>query len=267
MKSSTPFDPISLAIGSDHDDAEPLGESPIETAVAVRETPHTITVARDNSDLAHANYSNVERLETAIDDLLKQEKLYNQSGAICALKCGALFHVYKRQLEKIAADQHGQVDFWGRAQERFFVNKSTISRRMRLVVLWAKENRLSENVIAQLASTAETDKPETNEVLQLAFDFVGEQNTTDLYRKYKLLGGDKPQRKGGGKPQLTIEKEVEADREQLLHTARECIAQIRSCLTPGYLGQLDAATLDDIEAARLDLGHAIAEVRKSRKAR
>jgi hypothetical protein len=264
--SRTPLDATSLAIGSDFDDLDPVPESPIETAIAVRETPHQVEVPHGKSDLVRANYTGIERLETAIDELLTQERLFNQKGAICALRCGALFHVYKKQLEKIATEQHGQVDFWGRAQDRFHVGRGTISRRMRLVVLWAKENRMGEDVIAELASTAETDKPETSDVLQMAFDFVGEQNTTDLYRKYKLLGGDKPAKKSG-KPQLTIAKEVEADREQLYHTARECVAQMRACLAPGYLGQLDATALDNLEFARIDLGHAIAEVKKARKAR
>jgi hypothetical protein len=260
------LDATSLAIGSDSDDLDPLPESPVETALAVRETPHALTVSHGTGTNSALTFSGLEQLENAIQGLLERENIYNRSGALCALRCGALFHVYKRQMEQIAANQHGQADFWGRAQQRFQVGRATISRRMRLVVLWAKETRMGEEVIAELASTAETDKPETSDVLQMAFDFVGEQNTTDLYRKYKLLGGDKPAKKGG-KPQLTISKEVEADRDQLYHTARECVAQMRACLAPGYLGQLDATALDNLEFARIDLGHAIAEVKKARKAR
>lgn len=258
------FDPIAMAIGDDTD-ATDYPATPIETAVVVRDTPREITVSRDTGTNAALTFGGLEQLETAIEGLLNREQEHNRSGAICALRCGALFHVYKRQLEAMAAQQRGQVDFYVRAVERFNVSRGTINRRMRLVVLWAKENRLSEGVIAQLADTTEQDTPEESEVLQMAFDFVGESNTTDLYRKYKLLGSDTPKRKA--KAHITVTAEVESDRDQLLHTARETIAQMRSCLTPGYLGQLDASTLEDLEAARLNLGHAIAQVRKSRKNR
>jgi hypothetical protein len=205
----------------------------------------------------------IATIETEIEGLLRDEEHYTQSAAFAALRCGALFIGYRNLLEAGPRDAAGFTGFWEKAMARFGVGRATISRRMKLAVVWAKENDAAPDIIARLAYAAEVDDPQQNPALQLAFKFVGTATTTELYRKHNILNGEK-RTKPSAKPK-SIVADVEAEKRECESVTRTTIAHVRMLLAPGHLGQVGSELLRELDDARVELGHAIAEVLKARK--
>jgi hypothetical protein len=206
----------------------------------------------------------VAELETEIEGLLRDEEHYTQSAAFAALKCGALFIGYRNLLEAGPRDAAGFTGFWEKATTRFNVGRATISRRMKLAVVWAKENGASPDLIAQLATASNDDAEANNQALQLAFKFVGSATTTELYRKHNIVNGDK-RPKPAAKGARSLVADVEAEKRECESVTRTTIAHVRMLLAPGHLGQVGSELLRELDDARIELGHAIAEVIKARK--
>lgn len=124
-------------------------------------------------------------LKKALHEELDAEAEYRRRSAIHALRAGVLFHLFRQSMGIT------QSNFWAECEREFRVDKSTVSKKMRLAVQWAKEKGATEEQIMALAQAAELSDS-TNPALQLAFDFIGDQTTTDLYCKYGMVNPPRP---------------------------------------------------------------------------
>ena len=114
-------------------------------------------------------------LEKAYKEFAAQEKRHRELAAICALQAGIAAHVH-RCLSPISASQ-----WWESAELNFGESKSSVSTKMRLAVKMAQEKGASPEALLALAQAADLSD-RTNPSLQLAFDFIGTDSLTDLYR-------------------------------------------------------------------------------------
>ncbi len=119
-------------------------------------------------------------IKKAIHDELDQEVYYRRQSAIHDLRAGVLFHIYRMSLGI------GNTGFWSECEVEFKIGRSTVSKKMRLAAIWAKEAGASSEVLMQLAEAADLNDKD-HPAVQLAFDFIGTNTITDLYRKYKLV--------------------------------------------------------------------------------
>jgi len=127
----------------------------------------------------------VEQIETEICRYLAAEEDHRQQRALCAMRAGALFYLLKQRLKVSGRKYTG---FWEHCEQRFGVNRATISRKMRLVARWAAKNGASEELIAELASASQVGSSEAvPKAVQLAFDWIGGLDLSDLYRREKLV--------------------------------------------------------------------------------
>jgi hypothetical protein len=136
-------------------------------------------------------------IEKAIEDEDRQEENHRQKASIHALRSGLLYHVLRMKMGI------GHTDFWNHCATRFQKGKMTIWRKMRLAGEWMKEMKATSDQVLQLAQAPDLSDTK-NDAVQLAFNFVGDMTTTDLYRKYKLIssgpkGGDNTPRDAEGK--------------------------------------------------------------------
>ena len=160
------------------------------------EHSHTVTPQEVQADLDSADKMVVstirctvqhisrDEIESAIDTELAAGQLHRQRSAIADLRAGALFLCLKSQMGS------GYSGFWKHCETRFTVNRATISRKMRLAVKWLAANGGNPKLITELAQAMELDPAKLKsapKAVQLAFDWIGDQTTTDLYRKYKLV--------------------------------------------------------------------------------
>lgn len=184
-------------------------------ALAVRKTndlaePEALIPVKGGKCCTVQQQLSCQEVETAIMEQLHAVEFHRKASAIADLRAGVLFHLY-RQLK--GSDYSG---FWTDCENTFAVNRATISRKMRLAVEWARKSGADESTILQLAQASNLEDTSIPAV-QLAFDFIGDQTTTDLYRKYNLVkarGGDVTPRDASGKrlaaPRRTKEQ-IEAD--------------------------------------------------------
>lgn len=129
-----------------------------------------------------------QQVESAIKEQLSAIEFHRKSSAIADLRAGVLFHVYKQLKGKTGET------FWRDCESEFSVGRATISRKMRLAVIWAKASGASEDQIFQLTNAADLTDKSSSPAVQLAFDFIGDLTITELYRKHKLID---PAPKGG----------------------------------------------------------------------
>ena len=196
-------------------------------------------------------------LKKALHEELDAEAEYRRRSAIHALRAGVLFHLFRQSMGIT------QSNFWAECEREFRVDKSTVSRKMRLAVQWAKEKGATEEQIMALAQAAELGDS-TNPALQLAFDFIGELTTTDLYRKYGMVNPPRP--RGGvvtprnpdtgaleRAPRRTLEEIAQADFDsQAVAWIGRAIELGQQGVAVAYKGahMWDTATDDDLEMIR-----------------
>lgn len=155
---------------------------------------HTVTDFEVKLDLDHAdkmvatkirssvNGFSRDQIEEAIVQELSADEWHRQRSAIAALRAGALFLCLKSQMGK------GYTGFWEHCEARFKVPRSSISKKMRLAVRWLAANGGKPSLITKLATATELDPSKADsKAVQLAFDWIGENTTTDLYRREKLV--------------------------------------------------------------------------------
>ena len=160
------------------------------------EHSHTVTEREVQADLDSADKMAVSKIrcivqhisrdeiESAIDTELAASEWHRQRSAIADLRAGALFLCLKSQMGS------GYSGFWKHCETRFKVHRATVSRKMRLAVKWLAANGGNPKLITELAQAAELDPAKLKtapKAVQLAFDWIGGQTTTELYRKYKLV--------------------------------------------------------------------------------
>lgn len=217
---------------------------------------NTVTDDEVNADLIHSErlfqskircqmqHISRETLEKALDLELAAEDYHRQRSAIAALRAGVLF-----ALLKVSMGQ-GYTGFWKYAEDRFKVNRSTISRKMRLAHQWYVENNINPAQALQLAECTDLDpahRAAAPKAVQLAFDWIGDQTTTDLLRKYKLIdygpdgaGG----RREGPRPKGTSE-EVAAE-------SAVTVAGILSAQLDEFFAAKHYLKLDDLHLRQLN---------------
>lgn len=122
-----------------------------------------------------------QQIEEAIQVQLDAEYEHTKAQSVAALRAGILFHLYKQQ-----SKEQGQ-EFYDKCGKRFGgISRGTISNKMRIAVIWAKEKGADEATVLMLASACDLND-KSNTAVQLAFDFVGSDTITDLYRKHGIL--------------------------------------------------------------------------------
>lgn len=223
----------------------------------------------------------IRRLEAAIESMLGTEQDHYRAGALCALRCGALFHEYRKALESGPKDARGNSHFWNRASERFGVNRATVSRRMHLAEIWAKKTGDFEASLERLAEGTDLNS------LASARAFVGEASTSELYRSFGIIAQ---------RPSVQITRSVAVarndaselmaeliampsgkDSESAMHSlsyedAREpmnpsdhlrvAISIVKSVLDTHLLGKIETAALDELERVHRDLRMLIENARR-----
>jgi hypothetical protein len=135
----------------------------------------------------------IDDIERGIAALLVEEESHRQKRAICAIRAGAGFYMLRKAMEVSGRKYTG---FWQHCETRFGVNRATISRKMRLAANWAAANGAKAELLSELAQAASLELTATTpKAVQLAFDWIGDLDLSDLYRREKLVnygprGGD-----------------------------------------------------------------------------
>lgn len=214
--------------------------------------------------VALCNTLGAEDLESSILEALLQTENHRRQSAMWDLRAGVLFHLYRESLKVNGRKYSG---FWDRCEERFGVNRATISRKMRLALVWAKEQGADDAALQQLAAAADFED-QNNEAVQLAFDWIGDQTTSDLYRKYKLTnvgpqGGDTskhPRKDRRSKVEMTEAQELEEALEwwKLAKAGSITVFQAR---TFSKLPDLELANFIDLHDRMLKEARQVAEAR------
>jgi hypothetical protein len=217
------------------------------------------------------NTFSVEECETAIAHALAASEEHRRQSAIWDLRAGILLQIYRQSLKVNGRKFTG---FWARAEERFRVTRGTISKKMRLAAIWAKENGASpeqQRELAEAADLTDTSLP----AVQLAFDWIGERTTTDLYREHGLVsygpqGGDLSAHRTGKRrtKDEIVRDDFEACAPALCVVAQTSIDKLLAFKGPK--GEPAVCLLDDAALERLTLAahdlHAICvETRNRRK--
>lgn len=187
--------------------------------------------------------STVEQCEIEIEKSLLASETHRKQSAIWDLRTGVLFQIYRQALG--IKGRKTRVGFWERAEKRFGVSRQTISRKMRLAAIWAKKQGASEEQIRELAEAANLEDTSIPAV-QLAFDWIGDKTTTDLYRENKLvyteMGGYRETRKDGS-PRAPRRTNMQIERENFEIAAQCANHKLRRAL-------IDALTIRGPEGAR-----------------
>ena len=127
----------------------------------------------------------VEQLEAAIDQELAADEHHRQQRTMAAMRAGALFYCLKKAMEVSGKKYTG---FWEHCEKRFGVNRATVSRKMRLCANWAAKNGAKAELISELAEAATLEpSKDAPKAVQLAFEWIGDLDLSDLYRREKLV--------------------------------------------------------------------------------
>lgn len=127
----------------------------------------------------------VEQIEEAIIRELASEETHRQQRAMCAMRAGALFYCLKKAMEVSGKKYTG---FWDHCEKQFSVTRMTISKKMRLCANWAAKNGAKTELIEELAAAASLEpSKDAPKAVQLAFEWIGDLDLSDLYRREKLV--------------------------------------------------------------------------------
>ena len=131
--------------------------------------------------LHSANFT-LERIETLCEQQLEAADFYRKKQAVHELQSGVLFHM----LRSLRHQQ--QNEFWSYVEKRFGYHRTTIARKMRLALRWAKQTGATDAQVLELAQACKIESPKGAPVgVQLAFEWIGDLATTDLMRREKII--------------------------------------------------------------------------------
>ena len=196
----------------------------------------------------------VEQCEEAICKAMFLSEEHRKQSAFWDLRTGVLFQIYKQALNVAGRKYTG---FWDKAEKRFGVGRATISKKMRLAAIWAKEQGASEEQIRQLAEAADLEDTSLP-AIQMALDFIGDKTTTDLYREHKLVatgptGGYRPT-KADGSPRADKRTDAEIKRDALEAQGRHLCSSTAHWIDKTMLlsGPEEERSWDLLDDARLE---------------
>lgn len=234
------------------------------------------TLSRSSISVNQTVDRSPQALEVAIEVALQRSEEGRRICAIWDLRAGVLFQLYRQSLTVAGRKYAG---FWDRAEKRFSIHRATISRKMRLAAIWAKQQGADEATVMQLAQAADlTD--ESNRAVQLALDFIGDKTTTDLYREHKLVNygpeGGWRETKADGSPRNKKRTKAQIERDtfeggapiKCRHTIRviNLLLGLHGPQKEPAWAMLDDGDLETLKTAAYDLYHGVLEYETHRKA-
>jgi hypothetical protein len=246
---------------TDFDVAQPAAITPVREmrspdehiSLAVVEPPE-LKLAAPDARLT------VSQIESHIDQELATEEMHRQGRAIAAMRAGAWFYCLKQAM---AVSGRKYTGFWEHCEKRFNVARGTVSKKMRLVAIWAGKNGAKAELITQLAEAAKLEpSADASPAVQLAFDWIADLDLSDLYRREKLTGQAPT---GGNTGNHTPRRaKAEIDKAALEESARHYFTLAEAALNKLYAqelyAQLDDESLALLRENLLEIGTAIKDL-------